>query len=352
MTVVPSFLEKNAQRARNLEDILPLPSPLGLCIEPTNYCNMRCRFCPVHLPEFTTLAGPRQNIEFALFEKILSDIKAMRHQLSNLSLYGDGEPFLNKRLPDMIRLAAQMQVAQNIIVTSNGSLLDEATAHALLDTGLTHLRISIYGIDKVFHKYMTGSLVTPDQIYANISRLRRVRDAHGARLPHIYVKMIGARETSSQLERFREMYTGVADELNVENPINWNGYDNKDLVGALDPLHESDLTLIQGWHKRKGQSNRHKQVCTTPFLSLNIKSNGAVAICIVDWNRGTTVGDITRESLADIWHGERLRAFRRMHIEKRRYENPSCRNCMALYNSPDNIDALAASSPERLLNNS
>ncbi|MGD9949443.1 MAG: SPASM domain-containing protein, partial [Desulfobulbus sp.] len=179
-----------------------------------------------------------------------------------------------------------------------------------------------------------------------------VRDAHGARLTHIYVKMIVARETSSQLERFREMYTGVADELNVENPINWNGYDNKDLVGALDPLHESDLTLIQGWHKRKGQSNRHKQVCTTPFLSLNIKSNGAVAICIVDWNRGTTVGDITRESLADIWHGERLRAFRRMHIEKRRYENPSCRNCMALYNSPDNIDALAASSPERLLNNS
>lgn len=349
MTTIPTFLEKNALRAQNLEDILPLSGPLGLCIEPTNYCNMRCRFCPVHLQEFTALAGPRRNIDFALFEKILGDIESMRHQLSNLSLYGDGEPFLNKQLLDMIRLAAQKQVAQNIIVTSNGSFIDEATAIALLDTGLTHLRISIYGIDEDFHKCMTGSAVTPTQIYNNISRLRKIRDARGTRLPHIYVKMIGSRETFSQLAQFRHMYTGVADEVNVENPINWNGYDNKDLVGALDPLHECDLTLIQGWHNQKGQRNLHKQICTTPFLSLNIKSDGTVTICIVDWNRGTAVGDITHESLADIWRGERLRSFRRMHIEKRRHENPSCRNCMVLHNSPDNIDDLAADSPDRLL---
>ena len=288
-------------------------------------------------------------MDFALFEKIILDVKAMGQKLTNLNLYGDGEPFLNRRLLDMIRLAAHMQVAQNIIVTSNGSAIVEKTAAELIDSGLTHLRVSIYGMDEDFHRHITGSPVTPTQIHANVSRLRKLRDAQGSGLPHIYVKMIGTSETRQQLDRFHDMYSGVADETNVENPINWNGYNNIDLVGALDPQHECDLTLVQGWHKQKGQSNRHKQICTTPFLSLNIKSDGAVTICIVDWNRGTMVGDITRESLADIWHGERLRAFRRMHIEKRRDEHSSCRNCMVLHNSPDNIDALASANPERLL---
>lgn len=344
-----SFLEKNAMRSPSLEELLPLPAPLGLCIEPTNRCNFSCRFCPVHLEEFPDVVGGLRFMDFALFEKVIHDVKAMGQQLVNLNLYGDGEPFLNKRLLDMIRLAAQMQIAQNIIVTSNGSAITEENAIALLDSGLTHLRVSIYGIDEDFHRHITGSPITPAQVYANIVRLRKLRDASGNRLPHIYVKMIGTSETRSQLDRFREMYTGVADEVNVENPINWNGYNENDLVGALDPEHECNLTLVQGWHKQKGQSNRHKQICTTPFLSLNVKSDGAVTICIVDWNKGTTVGDITRESLADIWHGERLRAFRRMHIEGRRSENPSCRNCQVLYNSPDNIDALASADPERLL---
>jgi radical SAM protein with 4Fe4S-binding SPASM domain len=242
-----------------------------------------------------------------------------------------------------------MEVAQNIIVTSNGSAITEKNAIALLDSGLTHLRVSIYGMDEEFHRKITGSTITPTQVHTNIARLRALRDARGIQTPHIYVKMIGTSETHSQLERFREIYSGVADEVNVENPINWNGFNDNDLVGALDPQHECDLSLVQGWHKQKGQSNRHKQICTTPFLSLNVKSDGIVTICIVDWNKGTAVGDITQESLADIWHGERLRAFRRMHIEGRRAENPSCRNCQVLYNSPDNIDALAAADAERLL---
>ena len=311
---------------------------------------MSCRFCPVHLDEFAEVVGGLRFMDFSLYEKIIRDVKATGHKLVNLQLYGDGEPFLNKRWIDMIRLAVDMDIAENIIVTSNGSsAITEKNAVALLDSGLTHLRISIYGVDEDFHRQITGCTTTPTQIHGNILRLRQLRDANGSRLPHLYVKMIGASETLSQLERFRKLYSGVADEVNVENPINWNGYNSNDLVGALDPQHEFDLTTVQGWHKQKGQSNHHKQICTTPFLSLNIKCDGVVTICIVDWNKGTAVGDITKESLSEIWGGARLHEFRRMHIEHRRIDNPSCRNCQVLYNSPDNIDALASADPDRLL---
>ncbi len=343
------FLAKNARHNSSLNEMLPLPAPLGLCIEPTNRCNMSCRFCPKHLDEFPEVVGGLRFIDFTLFEKVIHDVKSMGCQLVNLNLYGDGEPFLHKRLLDMIRYAAKMQVAKNIIVTSNGSAINEKNAEALLDSGLTHLRVSIYGVDENFHRHITGSNITPVQVHANIERLRKMRDARGNQLPNIYVKMIGTSETHSQIDQFRAMYSGLADEVNVENPINWNGYNGNDLVGALDPEHTFDLTTVQGWHAQKGQPNRQKQVCTTPFLSLNVKSDGVVTICIVDWNKGTAVGDITMESLAEIWHGERLRDFRRMHIENRRSENPSCKNCMVLHNSPDNIDDIAQTDPDRLL---
>lgn len=332
-----------------MEELLPLAAPLGLCIEPTNRCNMKCRFCPVHLEEFPEIVGGLRFMDFSLFEKIIGDLKSMAHPLVNLNLYGDGEPFLNKQLLEMIRLAARAEVAKNIIVTSNGSAITEKTAEALINSGLTHLRISIYGMDDEFHRNITGSPVAPAQILANIQTLRMLRDQKGSQAPHIYVKMIGTSETRSQLDRFREAYGGVADEVNVEHPINWNGYNGNDLVGAIDPEHECDLTQVQGWHKQKGQPNRHKKICTTPFLSLNVKSDGVVTICIVDWNKGTAVGNVNDESLTDIWHGERLREFRRLHIDGRRSENPSCSSCQVLYNSPDNIDALASTQPDRLL---
>lgn len=52
------------------------------------------------------------------------------------------------------------------------------------------------------------------------------------------------------------------------------------------------------------------------------------------------VGDIRTESLGDIWRGERLLKLQRMHLEGRRSENSSCKNCTALYRSPDSVDGL------------
>lgn len=346
---VRGYLAKHADRHIDLEASLPLAMPLGLCIEPTNRCNMKCRFCPVHLPEFAETVGGLRFMEFGLYEKIIRDLAAMGGRLVNLHLYGDGEPFLNPRLFDMIRLAAESGVAQNIVVTTNGTALTPRNAEKLLACGLTYLRVSVYGTDAAFHREITGSNHDPEHILENIRHLRTIRDAAGQATPFIYAKMINAEKTANQIETFKQWYSGVADEVNIENPINWNGYAEHDLVGALDPHHVFDLATLQGWHEHAGSSNRHKKVCTTPFLSLNVKADGSVVICIVDWNKGTQVGNIATESLSEIWQGERLRAFRRMHIEGRRHENPSCRNCMVLYNSPDNIDELALRDPERLL---
>jgi len=84
-----------------------------------------------------------------------------------------------------------------------------------------------------------------------------------------------------------------------------------------------------------------KAVCPFPFYSLVIKADGDVVACCVDWNKKTKIGSIKLESLGEIWKGEALREFRRMHLERRRHENESCRHCTHLNSLPDNLDHVA-----------
>jgi len=334
-----SFIDKNSTR-RELNDILPLKMPLGLCIEPTNLCNFQCVQCPVSLPEFKSVVGHRGNMDMELFKKILNDIKAMG-KVINLNLYGDGEPLLNKNIVSMVNLIKEYDVAERITITTNASLLTEKISKGLIASGLTYLRVSIYSIYKERFKNITQSSTTPDDIYNNIKKFKEIRDKSGQKTPFLYVKMIDT--YSKENEDFKKMYAPLVDQVNIETPMNWNGYNDYNLIEKIDPNRNTDETNIHAYFKQKGQSGL-KKICTIAFHSLNIKLNGDVTICIVDWNKGTKVGNIKEKSLSDIWFGEDLKKFREIHIKGLRESNVSCKNCNFLYNNPDNIDDL---SPER-----
>jgi radical SAM protein with 4Fe4S-binding SPASM domain len=344
---VRSFTEKNKDR-HPLREILPLDMPLGLTVEPTNLCNFRCVQCPVSLAEFAAEAGPLGHMDMGLYGKIIEDVRRMG-RLNNLQLYGDGEPFLNPKLAEMIRRARDAGVARSITVTTNGSVMNHKLAAELVASGLDYLRVSVYSLYPERFARITGSRMKPETIRRNLRLLRSVRDAMGSVTPFLYVKMIDT--YSAENEEFFSAFRDVADEVNIEAPMNWNGYDGIDLIGRIDPARRTDETLVQGYHRRGlGRlPSGLKEVCTTPFLALNIKRDGVVVVCIVDWNKGTRVGDIRRQSLSEIWFGEELRRFREMHIRRRRHENPSCRNCKFLYANPDNMDGFSEDAYRKIL---
>jgi radical SAM protein with 4Fe4S-binding SPASM domain len=329
-----AFTEKNIQR-EPLNKLLPtLKMPLGLCIEPTNICNFRCVQCPMNFEDFYDIVGSRGHMDNKLYEKLLHDIKAMG-KLNNLNLYGDGEPLLNKNLTKMISMARDDDVSKVITVTTNASLLSEELSLDLINSGLTYLRISIYSIYGKSNYKITKSKISPKVIYNKIKRFKEIRDQAGKVEPVLYVKIIDSYGFENQ--EFLKMYSGISDEVNIERPMNWNGFDNRNLISRIDKQGKTDETLVQGYYGSNSMSG-YKKICTTPFLSLNVKQNGDVCICIVDWNKGTKVGNIKDESLEEIWLGENLENFRRMHIEGRRCQNESCRNCKFIYSNPDNMD--------------
>lgn len=307
---------------------LPLAHPWAMYLELTNRCNFKCKFCPESIEDYAEKVGGITVLDFPKFRKICSDILEIG-RLKVLRFYMLGEPFLHKELPEMVAYAKEQNVSDRIEVTSNGSAITPSNAERIINSNLDYLRISIYGMNPEGHKAITQSPVTPQLIRKNVATLWQLRKEMGRQTPFIYVKMI--KPTEAEEERlFLEAYTDICDEIRIEPPMNWDNPDEADFIDNVygDEINKDELFLYK------------KQVCAFPFYTTVVHSSGDVSVCGVDWEKKTVVGNIFKQSLKEIWNGDELHAFQRMHIERRRHENAACKNCTYLFTYPDNIDEI------------
>jgi radical SAM protein with 4Fe4S-binding SPASM domain len=73
----------------------------------------------------------------------------------------------------------------------------------------------------------------------------------------------------------------------------------------------------QQWYRRDyhGTHSIHwSEICRHPWMSMTIKSNGEAAMCMEDFDNEIILGDVKKESLYDIWNGEKYRKFRQDHF--------------------------------------
>lgn len=327
MIFMKKYSELRSGERLDLRLTCPLPCPLTIHIETTNVCNFRCVQCPTGQADYASVAGYYQHMPMDLYEKVVSDMREF-NAVKSLKMYLLGEPLLNKNLGRMISLARSAGVADHIEVTSNGSLLTEQRARELLGSGLEYFRVSVYSISAERQRDITRANATPEEVLSNVRRLRQLRDEAGAETPFICAEMFF--DSPDANRRFLEMYRDVADEASVTYPHNWTG--SRDFITSIAAGHEISEDAC---------FPTKKKACAFPFYTLAVRSDGNVVVCCVDWTGGTTVGNVRRTSLRGIWEGEPLLRLQQLHLDGKRSENSSCRDCTALYRSPDSLDGLS-----------
>jgi radical SAM protein with 4Fe4S-binding SPASM domain len=316
-----------------LVDEIPLSTPYQLVIDSTNACNFKCEFCPTGDPELIKKSGrPFGNMPLELFKKIVDDATKFPKRIKRIDFGKDGEPFVNKHLAEMVQYAKQKQIADMVAVTTNGSLLTRKNIDQILDSGVDMIKVSVEAVSDAGYLKIARVKFDYRELVESVRYLYERRGAC-----KVGTKIIDFGLSEEEKIQFFNDFNEISDFINVDQPSDWNNKSERDFTLGYAPKGYLDLPVFS-----------KKEVCPVPFYSLSICFNGDVSICCVDWAHDTVVGNLSTESIVDLWNGESLFNFRKMHLTHNRKDNKSCANCFSINGWIDNIDPHADEILQRL----
>ncbi|NIA13544.1 MAG: radical SAM protein [Nitrospiraceae bacterium] len=280
-----------------------LPCPRTIQIETTARCNLRCKMCAAKGAGSSGASNTRRgDMPEPLYRKIIADLAQYRDHIETLSLFMDGEPLLDKRLPQWIRLAKDAGL-RTINIATNGTLLRGQTAGALIESGLDSLIVSIDSTDpEVYGAIRIGADLK--DVEQNVRDFMALRSAKGKALPHVAVRMIEMPENRGEHETFKAHWEGIVDQVRFQACHNWGS--------ALSAAPEPDAKVPP---------------CNWPFRYMVVYSDGRAGFCCLDYEGIYDLGNFRDRTLDEIWHGEGYAQLRDWMRGRLAEHLPKCRHC-------------------------
>ena len=271
--------------------------PTHIFIEPTSACNFRCEMCP--RTHGNTIIG---NMEFSLFKKIVDEARLYGPRSFCLHLFG--EPLLAPKIIEMFEYIKKSNPSNAILFTTNGALLDEIKAKALVDWQVDKIAISFTSPDQTTYQEKTGV----DQLKAvenNINNLLKIKAERKLAKPLIFVRMIVQADTEKQTSDFLKKWRGKKVIAEIRDRHNYGGNVNKSHV----------------------KKNEKRYPCYHLWLAPAIHWNGDVSICCDDYASKALLGNVQNKTINEMWNGEKINHFRKLHLQGKYNQMPLCGDC-------------------------
>ena len=119
-------------------------------VEVTTRCNAKCEYCVN-----TYSANEKIDMSISTFHNIVDMVQNLKTKNTWL-LQGTGEPLLHKNLNDMIKHIKKYDHDSEISIITNGILLTKPMFYKLINSGLTHIILSIDDTESDFEKIRKG----------------------------------------------------------------------------------------------------------------------------------------------------------------------------------------------------
>ena len=204
-----------------------------LQIEPTTRCNFTCGFCCGRAMSQTDLA-------FSTFEQALATFP----QLQQMDLQGEGEPLMNPRFFDMLRLARSRGIAVSFI--TNGSLLSADAVAQILDAGVEKISVSMESAEPDSFREIRGGKL--EKVLAGIERLLAERRARGLSRPVVGLSVTVLKRTRGHLAGILALYRrlGLDGGVTLQPLQRMGGYTQSYTDDMLDQML-SDAEADEVW---------------------------------------------------------------------------------------------------------
>lgn len=315
-------------------DLLTEPLPTELWIELTSKCPFDCVFCSRKLRR-----GEGRHMDFAVYRSLIGQLRFPEVIRLNYS----GESIHYPHLLEAVALA-KAAGARTELVSAFASVPSELLPE-LAQSGLDRLSVSLHTLEEEQFReiYDYGSL---EQMKARLGEFRRLtRERPSA--PALDFAFVAMERNLDQLEpvtayaralgvrqiflcpviRRDTLPAGFDAELDSENRLTelFKARVRAQVEHARRQHPEIELIVANPEVEGAGalpEGGRIRSCDQNPWSTVHVLADGAVVVCEV--HDRLPMGNLTSRPLAEIWHGEGYREFRR------RYQSgtiPECRQC-------------------------
>jgi radical SAM protein with 4Fe4S-binding SPASM domain len=288
--------------------------PQRLVFEVTNRCNLRCEMCGQSHRDFVG-----QDLSPEAFAKT----EPFWDTLHDASLFGWGEPLMNKHLGEFFDLLSPR--GPRIFVLTNAMLLKDEMIERFVRGHLAFLNFSVDGAKaETYNRIRRGAKF--DTVIANIKKVVAKRRELKVTKPYLRMVFVGMRSNVKEFPDFVDLAASLGmDEAKMVHMIAYGQdmvkeilFDHKELTNAV--LDEAarrakargiKLTIPDRFNLGPGPSAvpasaLHKK-CPRPWEEIFVQSDGRVRLCMLSKD---IMGDLNTQGVEEIWNNEMFQKVR------------------------------------------
>ena len=225
-------------------------------IETVNRCNGSCGFCPVNKVAETR---PFAKMDDNLFKKIINELAEINYS-GHLGIQSNNEPLLDKNIIARLRFAREACPSAKMYMYTNGTLLTVEKMELILDAGVDSVTIDNYNDQLVMH-----------------DNLKEIDNYFRTKKDQRYLEKVNISVQGENVIR-----TNRGGEAPNKQGVDYKEYLKYQNIG-----------------------------CLTPLKQLVIRPDGKVSLCCQDALGKVTLGDVSSQSLLDVWSGEPYQILRK-----------------------------------------
>ena len=262
--------------------------PRVILIDNCNACNLRCSMCDhQNIKKFRKI----QLMDLKLYQRLIDEIARENPQARVWEIFF-GDPFMCRDMAPRIRFAKDRGL-QDVVLNSNGVLMSERRARAVIEAGLDAMYVGIdAATEETYNRIRVGGNF--GTAVAHTLGYRDLLLKYGSERQQLFVQFVVSDLNAHEVEQFTAFWSQAGVNVKIRPKVSWAG-----LVEANNL--QANATL-------------ERRPCYWLMQTINICADGEVALCAVDVHCRVKCGNAREHTIKELWHGK-LKEYRRLHKE-------------------------------------
>lgn len=252
-------------------------------------------------------------MEFGLFEKIVNELSD-RGFTGTILPFLHGEPLLVPDYVDYLRLIRSKVPNATVVIFTNGSKLNEELAATIIEEDLLDgLVISFDGGTKEVYESVRRNL-SFDNVRKNAHYFVNCRNRALKKKPGVEINVVVSPKNCDSINALRDEFPDV-DKINLALLFNYAGQ-----LENGPEISPRRIGRLRGFLTKSNYCDKLRD-----YISILV--TGDVCLCCFDHEGKELLGNVTQNSIAEVWLGDEFNKTRNS-LQKRDFSAlPLCSNC-------------------------